>query len=124
MAKIIGLGGIFFKAKNPQQLAAWYKKYLGLNTLEWSGAIFMPEENKNSNACNIWALHDEKTDYFAPSTKNFMVNFIVDDIEKLVENLKAQNLEIGDIQSHEQGKFSWIIDPENNKVELWEPLKD
>lgn len=123
MAKIIGLGGIFFKAKAPLELASWYKQYLGLDTLEWGGAIF-PWQNLptlNPDAFNLWAPFEEKTDYFSPSTQNFMVNFVVDNLEELVKNLKAQNQAISEIQIQEQGKFAWIVDPEGNKVELWEP---
>lgn len=123
MAKIIGLGGIFFKAKSPLELANWYKQYLGLDTLEWGGAIF-PWDNLigvKSNAFNIWAPMEETTDYFAPSQQNFMINFVVDNLEELVSSLQKQNLAISDIQVQEQGKFAWIIDPDGNKVELWEP---
>ncbi len=123
MAKIIGLGGIFFKAKSPLELASWYKQYLGLGTLEWGGAIF-PWQNLpdlNSGAYSLWAPFEEKTDYFSPSTQNFMVNFVVDDLEELVKNLKEQNQEISELQIQEHGKFAWILDPEGNKVELWQP---
>jgi len=66
---------------------------------------------------------EEQTDYFAPSTQNFMLNFVVDDLAELVKNLQQQNLAISEIQTQEQGKFAWILDPEGNKVELWEPVK-
>ena len=125
MAKIIGLGGIFFKAKAPLELSSWYKQYLGLDTLEWGGAVF-PWQNLpvlNANAYNLWAPMEEQTDYFAPSTQNFMLNFVVDDLAELVKNLQQQNLAISEIQTQEQGKFAWILDPEGNKVELWEPAK-
>lgn len=125
MAKIIGLGGVFFKAKSPLELANWYKQYLGLDILEWGGAVFPWQNlpNLNSSAFNIWSPMEEKTDYFAPSTQNFMVNFVVDNLEELVKNLQEQNLAISEIQIHEQGQFAWISDPEGNKIELWEPKK-
>ncbi len=123
MAKIIGLGGIFFKAKSPLELANWYKQYLGLDILEWGGAIFPWQNlpNLNSKTYSLWAPFEEKTDYFAPSTQNFMVNFVVDDLEELVKSLKVQNQKISEVQIEEHGKFAWILDPEGNKVELWEP---
>lgn len=121
MAKIIGLGGIFFKAKSPLELANWYKQYLGLDTLEWGGAIFPWDNRVKANAFNIWAPMEETTDYFAPSQQNFMINFVVDNLKELVSSLQKQNLAISDIQVQEQGKFAWIIDPDGNKVELWEP---
>lgn len=121
MAKIIGLGGIFFKAKSPLELANWYKQHLGLDTLAWGGAIFPWDNRVKANAFNIWAPMEKTTDYFAPSQQNFMINFVVDNLEELVSSLQKQNLAINDIQVQEQGKFAWIIDPDGNKVELWEP---
>jgi hypothetical protein len=125
MAKIIGLGGIFFKAKSPLDLAKWYKQYLDLDILEWGRAIFPAEQpsDSKSGAYSLWAPFAETTDYFSPSIQNFMVNFIVDDLAELVSFLKEQNQAISEIQIQEQGKFAWILDPEGNKVELWEPQK-
>ena len=123
MAKIIGLGGIFFKAKAPLELANWYKQYLGLDIQEWGGAIF-PWQNLpdlNSGAYSLWDPFEEKTDYMSPGTQNFMVNFVVDNLDELVKNLKKQDQAISEIQAQEHGKFAWILDPEGNKVELWEP---
>lgn len=123
MAKVIGLGGIFFKAKSPLELAAWYKQYLGLDVLDWGGVIFPATQSSEvtTGGYSIWAPFAEKTDYFSPSLQNFMVNFVVDDLAGFVNNLKIQKLAISEIQIQEQGKFAWILDPEGNKVELWEP---
>lgn len=125
MAKIIGLGGVFFKAKSPLALANWYTQYLGLDIMEWGGAVLPLQgiATANPDAFNLWAPMEKKTDYFAPSTQNFMVNFVVDDLQELVNNLKEQDQAISEVQQHEHGKFAWIMDPEGNKVELWEPNK-
>lgn len=121
MAKVIGIGGVFFKAQNPAKLSAWYKENLGFEIQDWNGAIFMHSE-QTQNTYNVWAPFEENTEHFAPSKQSFMINFIVDNLLDLVTHLKQKNHDISEIESHEQGMFAWIIDPEGNKVELWEPL--
>jgi predicted enzyme related to lactoylglutathione lyase len=128
MKRVTGIGGIFFKAKNPKKLANWYKKHLGLPidgsyggySIEWN------KENKQpGNGYTIWSPFQEDTDYMAPSNKDFMFNFIVDDLKNLMKTLESEGIkQTGEIIDTEFGKFSWIIDPENNKVELWEPKQE
>ena len=125
MKRVIGIGGMFFKAKDPKKLAAWYKKHLGLPiddsfngyVFDWSNTNGRPEKGYT-----LWSPFKEETEYLEPSSKDFMFNFIVDDLEALLEVLKSEGIEQkGDIEYSEFGKFSWILDPEENKVELWEP---
>lgn len=122
MAKIIGLGGIFFKSINPQGLANWYKTYLGLEVFDWGGAVFMPQDY-SENTYNIWAVHAHNSEKFAPS-QNFMINFIIDNLDELVHSLNENGLNPSEIEVYEQGKFAWVIDPDGNKVELWEPANN
>ncbi len=126
MSRITGIGGIFFKANEPAKLKDWYKTHLHFDINEWGGRAFMwrdhdrPEEIGRTE----WSIMDEKTDYLNPSTKNFMINYRVSDLEKLLETLKAEGVTIvGEMETYPYGKFGWIIDPEGQKIELWEPIE-
>lgn len=123
MKKVTGIGGIFFKCKDPKQMRDWYQKHLGLNTNEY-GATFEWYEGADSTkkASTQWSPFDEKTKYFAPSEKEFMINYRVENLEALVEELKKEGVVIVDkIESYDYGKFVHIMDVEGNKIELWEP---
>lgn len=123
MKKVIGIGGIFFKTKNPETLREWYKTNLGLDTNAY-GATFDWKKcaESSQNGATHWSPFDEKTKYFEPSNKEFMINYIVEDLEKLVEELKKSDVIIlDDIEDSEYGKFIHILDCEENKIELWEP---
>ena len=124
MNKVTGIGGIFFKAKDPVALRAWYQKHLGIDVQVWGGAAFRwadPEGNPVGGT-TAWNITKEDTDYFAPSTSSFMVNYRVADLHALVNDLRAEGCNVLDkIDESEYGKFAWVIDPEGNKAELWEP---
>ena len=118
-----GIGGIFFKCKNPAKMREWYKTHLGLNTNPY-GAVFEWRQGSDTTQKGFtqWSPFAETTKYFAPSTKDFMVNYRVENLEILVDLLKKENVTIADtIEAVEYGKFVHIIDLEGNKVELWEP---
>ena len=124
MEKVNGIGGIFFKSKDPTSLAKWYRDNLGLPTQEeWSGAIFSwKENNPNADAFTVWSLFSSETDYFNPSTKPFMVNFRVPDLDAMLAQLRANGCDVEDkTQDDEYGKFGWVMDPEGNRIELWQP---
>ena len=119
-----GIGGIFFRCQDPEMIKNWYAKHLGLITTAF-GSTF--EFRKSGNPDEIgylqWSPFREDTDYFDPSTKQFMINYRVDNIEELVKELKEQGVTVLDeIETYEYGKFVHILDPENNKIELWEPV--
>jgi predicted enzyme related to lactoylglutathione lyase len=121
--KVTGIGGIFFKCKNPKQMRAWYQQHLGLNTNSY-GATFdwyeAPDSTKKAQT--QWTPFPEKTKYFEPSKQDFMINYRVENLEVLVEELKKEGVNIVDtIATYEYGKFVHILDGEGNKVELWEP---
>ena len=124
MNKVTGIGGIFFKCKDPDKMKAWYQQHLGLTTNDY-GAVFewYQDADKTQKGLTTWSPFKESTKYFEPSTKDFMVNYRVDDLEALVEELKKSGVTILDtIEKYDYGKFIHILDAEGNKVELWEPL--
>ena len=123
IGKVTGIGGIFFKCKDPKMMREWYKTNLGLNTNAY-GAVFEWRQGADTTRKGFtqWSPFNEKTKYFEPSTKDFMINYRVEDIEPLIEQLKKNGVSVVDtIETVEYGKFVHIMDPEGNKIELWEP---
>ena len=122
--KVTGIGGIFFKCKDPKKMTAWYQKNLGLNTNPYGGATFEWYEAADSTkkGQTQWQPFPETTKYFEPSTKDFMIDYRVENLEALVEELKKNGVTIVDtIETVDYGKFLHILDAEGNKVQLWEP---
>ena len=122
--KVTGIGGIFFKSKNSKMLIAWYDKNLGLQTNEYGSLFeFRNSDNPEEKGYLQWSPFNENTDYFKPSEKEFMINYRVENIEELVTDLRKNGVAILDkIETYEYGKFVHILDPEGNKIELWEPI--
>jgi predicted enzyme related to lactoylglutathione lyase len=121
--KVTGIGGIFFKCKDPKKLREWYATHLGLNTNAY-GAVFEWWQGADSSKKGFsqWSPFKETTKYFEPSTKEFMINYRVENMEALIDQLRKDGVTITDsIQTVEYGKFVHIMDPEGNKLELWEP---
>ena len=121
--KVTGLGGIFFKSAQPDTLKAWYAQHLGLNTNEY-GATFdwRHADNKELMGQTIWSPFKESSAYFAPSEKPYMINFRVENLVWLLEELKKEGIEpLEGMQEYEYGKFAHIVDPEGLKIELWQP---
>lgn len=121
--KVTGIGGIFFKCKDPKKMREWYKTNLGLNTNEY-GAVFEWRQGADTTRKGFtqWSPFSEKTRYFEPSTKDFMINYRVENIEQLVGQLQKSGVLVTDtIETFEYGKFVHIMDIEGNKIELWEP---
>lgn len=122
MKRVTGIGGIFFKASNPKALGAWYRDHLGLEVTDWGGAVFPWGGAESPPGMTIWSPFAADTRYMEPSSASFMVNFRVDNLEKLLAALRAEGCEVLDkTETTEQGKFGWVMDPEGNKVELWQP---
>jgi predicted enzyme related to lactoylglutathione lyase len=124
MKKITGLGGVFIKAKDPKSLAAWYQEVLGIgfNNSSYVDLPFSDEQGKITSGYNVLSFFQSDSNYFAPSEKQVMINLRVHDLFPLLEELKSKNVTIvGDPVDEEYGKFGWIMDPEGNKIELWEP---
>ena len=125
MAKVTGIGGVFLKCKGDSKaLAAWYEKHLGIPLESWGGAVLKwPDDKASDGGLTVWNLADRDSTWFAPSESAFMINYRVDDLDALLAQLQAAGIEVIDgPQSHENGKFAWVMDPDGNKVELWEPM--
>ena len=127
MKRVTGLGGIFFKCKDTAKTSEWYKKHLGFNLEDWGGSVFnwVDENDPKIKGTTVWSPFKDDTEYFKPSDKQFMFNYRVDDLEALLKVLREEGVQIvGEIQEESYGKFGWIMDPEGNKIELWEPKDD
>jgi catechol 2,3-dioxygenase-like lactoylglutathione lyase family enzyme len=119
---ITGIGGIFFKAKDPKALAAWYRDVLSLPLEAWGGAMLHYDAPQHPPVLS-WSAFPATTKYFAPSTGDFMINYAVDDMDAFVARLTAKGVEILKRSDDANGRFAWVLDPEGNKVELWEPKR-
>lgn len=120
--RVTGIGGFFFKANDSKKLVEWYNKHLGLKTDQY-GSTFWWKDNNGKDCSTQWSPFSADTNYFSPSEKQFMQNFRVENLEALLENLKQEGVTIiGEIETFDYGKFGWILDPEGNKIELWEPI--
>ena len=122
--RILGIGGIFFKSANQQQMKEWYAKHLGLG--DSGHDVMLPwreKDNPESEQMTIWSIFPGNTKYFEPSQASFMVNYIVDDLEALLDRLAREGVRIDPKRQDESyGRFAWIYDPDGNKIELWQPL--
>ncbi|HEX4896087.1 MAG TPA: VOC family protein [Solimonas sp.] len=122
MKRVTGIGGIFFKARDPVALRAWYQAHLGIDVQAWGGAAFRWVDDAGApvGGTTVWSIGDGA--YFAPSQAPFMVNYRVDDLHALLAVLRREGCQVLDkIDESEYGKFGWVMDPEGNKVELWQP---
>jgi len=120
--KVLGIGGIFFKSDNPTALYAWYREVLGIASESW-GMQFSLSQNKSKDASTTWSIFEKDTKYLEPSTKDFMVNFVVSSVADFELLLKEKNIAVLGKEESEFGKFIWILDPDGNKIELWEPAQ-
>lgn len=122
MGHITGIGGIFFKSKDPKALAAWYRDVMGIAVEDWGGATLKYDAPSHPPVV-VWGPFSEKSDYFAPSTREFMINFAVDDMDAFLAKLKEKGVAVlkRDDTSDPHGIFAWIVDPDGTKIELWQP---
>lgn len=123
MKRVTGIGGVFFKSKDPKALGEWYRKHLGMNVEEWGGVAFSWADDPSGAAgTTVWSPFSEDTDYFEPSAAPFMINFRVADLKGLLAALRAEGCNVQEkFEESEYGKFGYVIDPEGNKLELWQP---
>lgn len=121
MARALGIGGVFFKCRDRTALATWYQRHLGLALTDFGGAHFGHEELPEGAYC-VWGPFDADTQYFVPSLKEFMINLIVDDLDgALAQVAEGGAAVVGEVVKYDYGCFGWFVDPEGNKVELWQP---
>ena len=124
MKRVTGIGGVFFKARDPKALGAWYRTHLGIGVEDWGGAAFRWKgpDNPDGVGTTVWSPFAADTSYFAPSSAPFMINYRVDDLASLLQALRDEGCNVLEkTDDSEYGKFGWVIDPEGNKVELWQP---
>ena len=127
MKRVTGLGGIFFKAKDSKKLVAWYAEHLGLPVDAWGGVSFpwRKDEDPEARGSTIWSVFKDDTTYFEPSRAPFMINYRVDDLDAVLEALRAEGVAVDEkVDESEYGRFGWATDPEGNRFELWQPPKD
>jgi predicted enzyme related to lactoylglutathione lyase len=125
MARITGIGGVFLKCKGDSAaLAAWYQKHLGMQLEAFGGAVLRwPDDKAEDLGLTVWHLAEKDSTWFSPSESSFMINYRVDDLDEMLAQLSAAGVAtIAGPESHENGKFAWIMDPDGNKVELWQPM--
>ena len=126
MARVTGIGGVFFLSRgDAKSLSSWYEKHLGIKLEDFGAAILNWKDDKaEDGGMTVWHVAERDSDWFSPSDPPFMINYRVDDMEAMVAQLEAAGIEIlKGPEYHENGVFAWIMDPEGNKVELWEPKK-
>jgi predicted enzyme related to lactoylglutathione lyase len=127
MQRVTGIGGVFFKAKDAKMLAAWYEKHLGIPFQDklYTGFNWVNPHHPTNPGHTAFSIFDAKSEYFAPSGQPFMFNFRVMDLRNLIEVLRKEGVTIvGELEEYDYGLFAWIMDPEGNKIELWEPIDE
>jgi len=119
--RVTGIGGVFFKSENPKQMSEWYKTHLGIPVGDY-GWSFEWKDKEGNDGMTQWTIFDANSKYFNPSEKPFMMNYRVDNLEELLKVLKEEGVTVvGEMESYDYGNFGWILDPDGNKIELWEP---
>jgi predicted enzyme related to lactoylglutathione lyase len=123
MAKVLGVGGVFFKAKDPAALGAWYAKVLGIEPEDWGGTVFRPDAMAaHPGAATVFSAFPADTAYFEPSTKDFMVNLAVDDLDAILARAREHGIKpVRSFEDQPNGRFAHIVDPEGTTLELWQP---
>ncbi len=121
MARVIGVGGVFFKSEDPDKLYEWYAVHLGVRRNGGPGVSFLTADQPAAGYL-VWSVFNSDTGYFDPTSNGYMFNLVVDDLDGALEQVQAGRAQlVGEIESHENGRFGWFMDPDGNKVELWEP---
>ena len=123
MKRVTGIGGVFFRSKDPAATALWYMEHLGVQVGDGGHGMFLwrDEEEPQRRGMTTWAAFEANTDYFGKSGQQWMINYCVENLDALLDELQREGVEIASREEHEYGKFAWIDDPDGNRVELWEP---
>ncbi len=121
MKRVVGIGGVFLKAKNPEALRVWYQTHLGIDVQDWGGTAFPWDR---PDGMTVWSIFPDTAEHFAPSKAPFMVNYVVEDLHAVLVALRSEGCEVdAKVDDSDYGKFGWVMDPEGNRVELWQPPK-
>jgi len=126
MKRVTGIGGVFFKAQDADKLRAWYKEHLGIQVENYGGTVFKwrDVENPEQRGGTVWTIFPAASTYFAPSDKPMMINYRVENLDALLQQLKQEGVTVDEkTEECEYGRFGWILDPEGNRIELWEPAE-
>ena len=124
MAKVLGIGGIFFRSQDPERLNAWYGQHLGLRQDQAGPVCFQwrHADSPDRTGMTVWSLFPKETGYFGPTNPAFMINYVVDDLDGMLADLRAAGAQVDDRrEDSEYGRFGWVTDPEGNRIELWQP---
>jgi predicted enzyme related to lactoylglutathione lyase len=124
MQRVTGIGGIFIKARDPERMKDWYRRHLGIDIQSWGGTSFrwQTPERPEPDGMTVWSIFPPDTRYFDPSPAPFMVNYRVDDLHAVLAALRAEGCKVdAKVEESEFGKFGWVMDPEDNRIELWQP---
>lgn len=124
MKRVTGIGGIFFQAQDPAALRAWYQRHLDIDVQAWGGAVFAWTDaaGQTTGGGTIWSVAAQDSEQFVPGKASFMINYRVDDLDALLQALRDEGCQVLEkAPDSEYGQFGWVIDPEGNKVELWQP---
>ena len=124
MQRVTGIGGVFLRARDAQALRTWYQKHLGIEVEAWGGSAFRwaGPHNPTGTGTTVWSIFEDGSTYFQPSSERFMINYRVADLHALLAALRAEGCRVDEkVEESEYGKFGWVMDPENNRIELWQP---
>lgn len=124
MKRVTGIGGVFFKSKDPKALGEWYRQHLGIEVEDWGGVVFRwaSPDNPAGTGTTTWSPFKDNSSYFAPSKASFMINYRVDDLKALLDVLRSEGCDVdAKMDESEYGKFGWVMDPDGNRIELWQP---
>jgi len=122
MARVLGIGGVFFKSSDPRALSAWYRDVIGLELEDWGGVVFRPEAMAgHPGAATVLSAFEAESTYFEPSTRDFMINLAVDDLDGILASCAAHGVDVKVLPDEPNGRFAHLLDPEGTKIELWQP---
>jgi len=122
MARVLGIGGVFFKSSDPRALSAWYRDVIGLELEDWGGVVFRPEAMAgHPGAATVFSAFGAESTYFEPSTRDFMINLAVDDLDGILASCAAHGVDVKVLPDEPNGRFAHLLDPEGTKIELWQP---
>jgi predicted enzyme related to lactoylglutathione lyase len=122
MARVLGVGGVFFKSRDPRALSAWYRDVIGLEVEDWGGVVFRPEAMAgHPGAATVFSAFEAETTYFEPSARDFMINLAVDDLDGILASCAVHGVDVKVLPDEPNGRFAHLLDPDGTKIELWQP---